>query len=60
MTIKLTEILSQLPQDAQVWIEGMDFEERLCTEIILNDVGQESFTEHWQVHRDRLQYIGNM
>jgi hypothetical protein len=58
--LKLTEIVGQLPRDAQVWIDGMDSEERLCTEIILNNVGQESFTEHWTVHRDQLEYIRNM
>ena len=60
MTIKLLEIVSQLPQDAQTWIKGMNAQEVVCTEIILNNVGQESFTEHWTVHRDQLEYIRNM
>jgi hypothetical protein len=57
MTIKLSEIVSQLPQDAQVWIEGMNREELRCTEIILNNVGQESFTKNWKVHRDHLNEV---
>jgi hypothetical protein len=59
MTIKLSEIGSQLPHDAQVWIEGMNREEFRCTENILNTVGQESFTQNWKVHRDDLNEVRN-
>ena len=59
MTIKLSEIVSQLPHDAQVWIEGMNGQAKLGTEIILNNVGLESFAKHWTVHRDQLAEIRN-
>jgi len=59
MTIKLLEIVSQLPQDAQTWIKGMNAQEMVCTEIILNNVGQESFAENWKVYRDDLDEIRN-
>jgi len=59
MTIKLLEIVSQLPQDAQTWIKGMNAQEVVCTEIILNNVGQESFAENWKVYRDDLDEIRN-
>jgi hypothetical protein len=59
MPIKLSEIVSQLPQDAQVWIKGMNREEFYCTENILNTVGQESFTKNWKVHRDDLNEVRN-
>jgi hypothetical protein len=57
MTIRLSEIVDKLPQDAQVWIKGMGAEELHCTEIILNNVGQESFTKHWKEHMDHSQEV---
>ena len=59
MTIKLLEIVSQLPQDVQTWIKDMNAQEVVCTEIILNNVGQASFAENWKVYRDDLNEIRN-
>jgi len=37
----------------------MNAQEVVCTEIILNNVGQESFAENWKVYRDDLDEIRN-
>jgi hypothetical protein len=59
MKIKLLEIMNRLPPEAQKWVNGMKRGEREGTEIILNNVGVDSFIEHWRYHKDDLDYIRN-
>ncbi len=59
MKFKLVDVKDRLPEAGKRWIEGLSSQERICTEIILNNVGIDSFLEHWKVHRDDLEYIRN-
>ena len=59
MRITLLEIMDKLPPEAQKWVNGMNRDEKFGTEIILNNVGVDSFIKHWRVHKDDLDEIGN-
>jgi hypothetical protein len=51
--------MDRLPPEAQTWIKGMNSEERHCTEIVLNNVGADSFVRYWKDHADDLEYVRN-
>ncbi len=55
MTLK--EIRHKLPQEAQNWLTGMDRGELKCTEVILNNVGEEAFLRQWHQYKQDLQEI---
>jgi hypothetical protein len=59
MRITLREIMDRLPPEAQKWVNGMNRDERLGTEIILNNVGVDSFIKYWRDHKDDLDEIRN-
>lgn len=59
MRITLLEIMDKLPPEAQKWVNGMNRDEKFGTEIILNNVGVDSFIKHWRVHKDDLDEIRN-
>jgi hypothetical protein len=59
MAIRILDILSTLPEEAQRWIKGMNSGERTCTEIILNNVGEQSFVKHWRHYKDDLDAVRN-
>jgi len=45
MRITLLEIMDKLPPEAQKWVNGKNRDEKLGTEIILNNAEVESFIE---------------
>jgi hypothetical protein len=51
--------MDKLPPEAQKWVNGMNRDEKFGTEIILNNVGVDSFIKHWRVHKDDLDEIRN-
>jgi hypothetical protein len=57
--LKLSDIQTRLSEAGQRWVAGMSSAERHGTEIVLNNVGVESFLKHWKEHRDELQKIRN-
>jgi hypothetical protein len=59
MRITLLEIMDKLPPEAQKWVNGMNRDEKFGTEIILNNVGVDSFIKHWRDHKDDLDKIRN-
>ena len=59
MRITLLEIMDKLPPEAQKWVNGMNRDEKLGTEIILNNAGVDSFIEYWRDHKDDLDKIRN-
>jgi hypothetical protein len=59
MKITLLEIMDKLPPEAQDWIKRMNRGERAGTEIILNNVGVDSFIKYWRVHKNDLDEIRN-
>ncbi len=58
-TLKLADIRSKLPEEARKWLDRMDREELLCTEIVLNNVDEESFIENWRLHQDHLDFLNH-
>jgi hypothetical protein len=60
ITIRLREISDRLPPEAQKWVNEMNRDEKTGTEIILNNVGVDSFIENWRTHKDDLDYIQNV
>ena len=45
--LKLSDIQTRLSEAGQRWVAGMSSAERHGTEIVLNNVGVESFLKHW-------------
>ncbi len=58
--LKLADIKSTLPAEAQHWIAGMKRAEREATEDILNDVGANYFVQYWRFYRDQLEYVRSL
>jgi len=59
MKITLLEIMDRLQPEAEKWVNGMNRDEKVGSEIILNNVGVDSFIKHWGTHKDDLDYIRN-
>ncbi len=57
--LKLSDIQVRLPQAGRRWAAEMSSAERHGTEIILNNVGAESFLKYWKEYGDELQEIRN-
>jgi hypothetical protein len=55
--LKLSDVQGLLPREARNWVNGMTHEEKHSTEIILNNVGIESFVRHWKEHREEVQEV---
>jgi hypothetical protein len=55
--LKLKEVRSRLPPEGQKWLQGMTRGELEGTEIVLNNVGEQSFLENWQFHQQHLQEL---
>jgi LPS sulfotransferase NodH len=50
----LSDITSQLPNEAQAWIGGLNGAEREFIQTVLNNGGPQIFIEHWQWHREMV------
>ena len=60
MKISVRQIMDRLPPEAQKWVQGMTSSEKVGTEIILKNVGADSFIKHWEIHKDDLEYIRHL
>ncbi len=58
--LKLADVKSTLPVEAQHWIASMKRKEREATERIVNDVGADYFIEYWRFYRDQLEYVRSL
>jgi hypothetical protein len=50
----LNEAKLKLPPEGQKWIEGLDRRERVATEGILENLGEERFLENWPFYEEQL------
>jgi hypothetical protein len=56
--LKVSDIQCKLPDEAQNWIKMMNSEDLHTTETILNNVGEASFLENWQMHKEDWDEFG--